>query len=407
MHAQSATRKRWVYAEHARRKMTIDEKEDSPSTVHDHLTAELLLTSECNMACSYCIAGGLPRATLSVENGKQAIDMFVRLSDGASSVEIVLTGGEPFLVFPLAERLIRYAEEQTRAAGIDSTFVIKTNGTILNDAIIDFIHLHGLKVVVSIDGIPSVHDRHRRTKQNAPTHSLVLQNLMELLKLDIQCVASVTVHPDACGMLFDSICQLHTIGIEQIDVGPAYDTVNWSESDVATLIDSIMAISRYTREVRSAGSRLEVGPIYRSTEHVGEVLKDIWGCRAASTNLAFMPNGQITGCSALAMLTTRYPWLIIGDIASGMYGDALNQFLEIAQAGEQQRSHCHSCEAARNCAGGCLAINLAQNGSPFSPPQFYCRAISIIPLAWRYVWDDGTECGAPMKRRKGTREANS
>ncbi len=347
------------------------------------------------MACSYCIAGDLPQATLSVEDGKQAIDMFVRLSDGASSVEIALTGGEPFLVFPLAERLIRYAEEQTRAAGMDPTFVIKTNGTILNNAIVDFIHLHRLKVIVSIDGIPSVHDRHRLTKQSVPTHSLVLQNLIALLKHDIQCVASVTVHPDACVMLFDSVCQLHKIGIEQIDVGPAYGTVNWSESDVGTLIDSILAISRYTREVRSMGSRLEVGPIYRSTEHVDEVLKDTWGCRAASTNLAFMPNGQITGCSALAMLATQHPWLIIGDIASGVSTDALNQFLKTAQAGEQHRSHCHSCQAAPNCAGGCLAINLAQNGSPFSPPLFYCRAISIIPSAWRYVWDDVTECGAP------------
>jgi uncharacterized protein len=372
--------------------MTIERKETSVPKVHDHLTAELLLTSDCNMACSYCIARDLPHATLSIEDGQEAIDLFIRLGEGASSAEITLTGGEPFLVFPVVERLIYHAEEQTRTAGMDSSFVIKTNGTILNDAIMDFICAHQLKVVVSIDGAPNVHDRHRLTKQHCPTHSIVLRNLTALLEHDVQCVASVTVHPDACATLFDNVRQLHEIGIEHIDVGPVYGTVNWSESDIGALVDSILYSGRYIREVHAAGGRLEVGPVYRSTEHVGGVLDDSWGCHAASTNLAFMPNGQIVGCSSLAMLATRYPELIIGDIVGGVFTDALDRFLELAQAGVQLRPNCQSCETAPNCTGGCLAINLSQNGTPFSPPYFYCRTISMIPVAWRYAWDDETQC---------------
>jgi len=131
-----------------------------------------------------------------------------------------------------------------------------------------------------------------------------------------------------------------------------------------------------------------VGPLYRFSEHLGGVLKDSWGCHAASTNLAFMPNGQIVGCSSLAMLATQYPELIIGDVVAGIYTDALNRFLELAQAGLQRRPYCQRCEAAPNCTGGCLAINLSQNGTYFFPPSFYCRTISIIPTAWSYAWDD-------------------
>jgi len=363
-------------------------KETSVSGVHDHLTAELILTSDCNMACSYCIARGLPKATLSIEEGKEAIDLFIRLGGGASSAEITLTGGEPLLVFPLAERLICYAEEQTRAAGMDPSFVLKTNGTILNDTIIDFICEHRLKVVISIDGVSGIHDRHRLTKQHYPTHSIVLRNLIVLLERNVECVASATIHPDACSSLFDNVYQLHEIGINRIDVGPAYDTVKWSEPDVSTLIDSLLDIGRYIRNVRSSGGELEVGPVYRFTEHIGGVLKDSWGCHAGSTNLAFMPNGQIVGCSSLAMLAARFPELIIGDIVHGMYTEALDRFLEIAQADVHRRPYCKSCETALNCTGGCLAINLSQSGSPFSPPRFYCRTISMIPTAWRYAWDD-------------------
>jgi uncharacterized protein len=380
--------------------MTTVGKEISVPRVHDHLTAELMLTSDCNMACSYCIARDLPQATLSIEDGQKAIDLFIRLGNGASSVEITLTGGEPFLVFPLAERLVCHAEEQTRAACMDVSFVVKTNGTILNDAIIDFIHVHRLKVVVSIDGPPNIHDRHRLTKQHYPTHSIVLRNLTSLLEHDVECVASVTAHPDACATLFDNVRQLYEIGIEHIDIGPVYGTVNWSEADIGSLVNSLLDSGRYMREVTSSGGRLEVGPLYRASEHVGGVLKDSWGCHAASTNLAFMPNAQIVGCSSLAMLAARYPELVIGDIVDGVNTDALERFLELAQADAKQRPHCQSCEAAPNCTGGCLAINLSQNGDPFSPPYFYCRTISMIPVAWGYAWNGETQCSALHSGRK-------
>ena len=363
--------------------------------MHDHLTAEFLLTSACNMSCSYCIGRELPTATLSIEDALKAFDLFTWLAEGASSVEITLTGGEPLLVFPVAESLICHAEERTRAEGIHSTFVIKTNGTILTEAVRTFIRDHRIKVVVSIDGSAIVHDRHRRTKQHCETHALVLQNLKALLQDGVHCVGSITVHPNTCGSLLDSVREIHEIGLEQIDVGPAYGTVSWSDADTGVLVDCILDIARYMRQVDSAGGRLEVGPVYRDTEHVGGVLKDNWGCHAASTNVAFMPNGQIAGCSSLAMLAARYPELIIGDILGGVNRDAVARFLELAQAGVQRRPDCQSCEVAPNCTGGCLAINLSQNGAPFSAPHFYCRTIAVIPLAWECSWGQKNDVRVP------------
>lgn len=376
-----------MHTEQAGRQMMPKVDERPASSVHDHLSAELLLTSDCNMACSYCIARWLPKGTLSIEDGRKAIDLFIWLAEGASFVEITFTGGEPLLVFPVTERLISHAVALTRAAGMNAAFIVKTNGTIMSQVVRAFMREHRIKVVVSIDGSAIVHDRHRITKQRCRTHSVVLENLKVLMQDDVECVASITVHPDDCGALTDSVRQLHESGIEQIDVGPAYGTVHWSEADTDTFLASLLDIARYMRQVRSSGGKLEVGPMYRGTEHVGGVLKDSWGCHAASTNVAFMPNGQIAGCSSLAMLAARYPELIIGDIASGVNSEAVERFLELAQAGVQQRPDCQCCATGPNCTGGCLAINLSQNDEPFSAPQFYCRTMSMIPAAWKYAWD--------------------
>ena len=355
---------------------------------HEHVTGEFLVTSECNMACSYCIARELPKATFGIEDCRKAVDLFTWLAQGAKSAEITLTGGEPFLFVPVVEQLIQHAKATTQANGITATFVVKTNGTILSKALTDFLREHAVKVVVSIDGPAGVHDRHRVTKAHAPTNSIVIRNLKTLLECEVDCVASLTVHPDTCDELCESVRELYGMGIEHIDVGPAYGTVTWSEKQAGTFVESLLGIARFMRDVRLAGGRLEVGPMYRESEHVGGMLKDRWGCHAASSNIAFMPNGQIAGCSSLAMLVTRYPDLVIGDIASGIDDDCAAHVIALSQAAVGLRKGCQGCDSSVNCSGGCLAINLSQNGLPFSPPPFYCRAISAIPAAWRLAWSD-------------------
>lgn len=147
-----------------------------------------------------------------------------------------------------------------------------------------------------------------------------------------------------------------------------------------------MGVAGYVREVHNKGGNLDVGPFYRESEHIGGILADCWGCHAASTHLAFLPNGQITGCSVLAMMANRFPELILGDVFGGIEQQAVDHMIGLAQAIVEQRSLCHECHAASNCTGGCLAINYATTGIPLLPPPIYCSIIAAIPTAWQKAW---------------------
>jgi radical SAM protein with 4Fe4S-binding SPASM domain len=182
------------------------------------------------------------------------------------------------------------------------------------------------------------------------------------------------------------------MGVTQCHFGPVYGTVSWSDAEIASFVDVFMEIARYIRQVVSAGGTLEVGPLYRSCENVGGVLKDAWGCGSASTNIAFLPSGQIAGCSSLGMIARRFPELIIGDIVEGINGDAAARFLAVAQAGLEQRPDCQGCATASNCNGGCLAINLSDRRNPFWAPRFFCRTIAAIPGAWECAWERENAC---------------
>lgn len=318
--------------------------------------------------------------------GHKAIDLFVYLAHGASDIEFTFTGGEPLLAFSVVEELTKYAHKRAGEAGMESRFILKTNGTRLDADIIGFLKNYQVKVVVSIDGIQSVHDRFRRHKNGTDTHAKVCRNLSVLLREGVPCVASMTVHPDTVSMVAVGVRFLYELGVEQVDIGPVYDTAVWSTGQCLRWVQSLIETAEYVRHVHLNGGRLDVGPFYKNSDHRNGVLTDRWGCHAATSNLAFLPTGKITGCSALGMMQDRFPEVVLGDVADGLNQQAVDRLVGLAQASHNARSTCRECPTASNCTGGCLAINLGTNGKAFMPPEFYCSTIAAIPEAWDKAW---------------------
>jgi uncharacterized protein len=358
------------------------------TAVHDYLSCELLLTSACNMNCTYCIARNMNSATMGLKLGKKAIDMFVFMSGGAKLLEFIFTGGEPLLHFDTFSQLTHYAERAVHGAGMDVGFILKSNGLLLHEEAKNFLVEHDIKAVISIDGHPAVHNRYRKSVSGEPTQHVVARNLKDLLLRGVSCVASFTVHPNQSLNILENVRYLYELGANRIDIGPVYGTVAWNDRDIFRFTNSLQAVAKYMRDVRSQGGNLEVGPLFSESEHVGSILSDQWGCGAGLTKLAFLPNGQIAGCSSLAMLATAFPNLIIGDVDNGLQDSALQGLLQQSQADVRYRPSCQKCETASNCAGGCLAINYAVGTTPFSPPAFYCKTIHSISKAWEIAWGE-------------------
>jgi MoaA/NifB/PqqE/SkfB family radical SAM enzyme len=120
--------------------------------------AKLELTHACNLRCGFCYTDS-PRHTLS-RTPDLADEAWLAIADQAAElgvIEVVLTGGEPFLrrdlVFALLERL------EQRGVGL----TLNTNGWFVDDAVADRLaRLDGLQVDISIDGAtPALHDASR------------------------------------------------------------------------------------------------------------------------------------------------------------------------------------------------------------------------------------------------------
>ncbi len=66
---------------------------DTHPTAREFLACELILTTSCNIHCTYCIAHSMGNSRMDSETWQAAVDMFVDLSRGAKLLEITFTGG--------------------------------------------------------------------------------------------------------------------------------------------------------------------------------------------------------------------------------------------------------------------------------------------------------------------------
>ncbi|MCD6505133.1 radical SAM protein [Candidatus Poribacteria bacterium] len=148
----------------------------------------LNVTEDCNMRCRYCIYSGSYKGMrkhnkkyMSFQTAKKAIDQLLEHSFDRrknKQINIGFYGGEPLLNFKLIRESIEYVESRIDPDLI--TYNITTNGTVLNDRIIDFLIAHDVNLLVSLDGPKHRHDRYRVFPDGRGSFDIVVRNLMRI-----------------------------------------------------------------------------------------------------------------------------------------------------------------------------------------------------------------------------------
>ena len=121
----------------------------------------LHIAHDCNLRCGYCFAGtgdfGGHRALMSKEIAEQAIDFAIAGSKNRHNLEIDLFGGEPLMNVPVVKHVINYARKREIDADKNIKLTLTTNGTLLNDDIVDFLNRNRVMLVLSLDGKKTTH----------------------------------------------------------------------------------------------------------------------------------------------------------------------------------------------------------------------------------------------------------
>ena len=146
---------------------------------------ELLITTKCNMNCSYCFEKNKSNKSMS----KESIDDFV---SNLSTASIMIFGGEPLMVMDkivyiydeISKLDINEAQKKDILNSMTSKVSLITNGTLIEKNIEDLKRLN-IGLQISLDGPEEINDLCRIYMDGRGTYNDIINNIEVCIKNDI------------------------------------------------------------------------------------------------------------------------------------------------------------------------------------------------------------------------------
>jgi len=153
----------------------------------NQLTLEI--TQNCNLRCKYCVYGedyfyyrSRSNKKMEYEVTKKGIEYVFNIINERNKKEFSLSfyGGEPLLNFEIIKKIVEYSKKLFNKWKL--RFSITTNGTLIDEEIINFLVLNNFQVLISLDGPKDVHDAKRIFTNGKGSFELIMDNLRKILK---------------------------------------------------------------------------------------------------------------------------------------------------------------------------------------------------------------------------------
>jgi len=206
------------------------------------------VTKECNCNCLYCYEEDKVSTYKWDGDLKIYIDELL-LNNKLDCFNIEFLGGEPLLAFDLIVKTYNYIESKSREQGFNvDSYMITTNGTIINNEIISFLKRAKVLISLSIDG-DLFSNQLRLSKENdTNTHDEVIKTIEILKQNDIQFGVHLVVHHYNVHLLCKNIIYLHNIGATHIGIGTVEKTMVIDDKYCELFLKGMREVSDYITE---------------------------------------------------------------------------------------------------------------------------------------------------------------
>lgn len=304
----------------------------------------LVLTHQCNLACSYCYAGEKFNRHMSDETAWGGLKL---LFTGAKHLELSFFGGEPFLRYQTMVQTCRAARRAAERLGKTLSIQVTTNATILEEKQLRFLEEYRVWTAFSVDGPEEIQDRARPFTNGRGSGKLVWRNIERALERLTRVHILMVVSPQTVEHLLPAVERLYRAGASRISLLPDLEA-DW-EPVKETVQDAWARLAR-----ASLLSMLTDQPLYLSPfssyfpAQEGPAVESGGKCDFGGDQVTIAPSGNFYPCARLVG-TDRRTDVRVGSLQSG-YDQTAAQALK--QCGEEAM-------ARGGCGkGGCQCIAL-------------------------------------------------
>ena len=335
---------------------------------------ELILTSNCNLRCSYCFEKDKQPQDMSDEVAFRAVDFLFDVSRDVKDVGILLFGGEPMLRMDLIEKVHRYATDEAKAAGKRINWSMTTNGTLIDAEKAEWLARHQVKYLLSMDGGRNDNDRYRHFPNGQGTFDFLMRRLPVMKRYQGWLGVKMSVVPEALATLSGGIRELSEAGINQFLVGYAHG-LPWTDGDLSNYELAMKELCELCLEMKYHKRHFRMAT-YEEESLKKRFEEQMFGCGAGRGRFCVDPWGDLYGCSKLATIHgPRKGILPMGNVFQGFTAINNRRQLLITELGPRRR--CAACELTRTCSGGCPAINHSCTDDIFTCDTLSCKLTFI------------------------------
>jgi len=311
----------------------------------------ICLTQRCNLSCAYCYIGKRSME-MSPLIGEQVVNFIFANTPPDERINIGYFGGEPLLSFDLLKFITNAVESHPAFTADRVQLAVVTNGTILNDRIVDYLTSHNISFCLSCDGPQQVQDAFRRFPDGRSSSPVVEQTLQQALTAFPVVLVNAVYHPTTFRLLPRTVDYFASLGINQIYLNADY-SARWSRQDLESIYAVYGQIGQRYVDHYLRGRPLfisvvdsKIAVILRGGYHAGE------RCQMGRAEMAFTPDGSIYPCERL--IGNRSGEHCIGNVATGV-----KPLLPLCMIGPRSNANdeCRTCGIAEYCMNWCGCSN--------------------------------------------------
>lgn len=328
----------------------------------------MLLTNDCNLACSYCFESNKGKDYMPKEMALDILKATYNQVDPMAGIfTLNMFGGEPLMNWETFKAVCDYVLENNLKIRITAT----TNLTLLTDEMIDYIDELSIPVLVSVDGIKEVHDKHR-----CNSFDKVIENMKKLIDRDLGYLieARMTVAPDTAKYMYESVKMLVDLGINNIANVPASD-LEWDAQSIQDYKDNYEKILDMYIDILNDETNKRNISLYKVDQALNLALEpikeDTSMCNIGNPRWVIVDwKGDIWPCPDYP--TTDNVDLIAGKIGNFYTGVDETKVDPKPMVATYELERCNGCKAISICKSGCPYENYTKNGKFNEPTIGYC-----------------------------------
>ena len=328
----------------------------------------MLLTNDCNLACSYCFESNKGKDYMPKEMALDILKATYNVVDPMAGIfTLNMFGGEPLMNWDTFKAVCDYVLENNLKIRITAT----TNLTLLTDEMIDYIDELSIPILVSVDGIKEVHDKHR-----CNSFDKVIENMKKLIDRDLGYLieARMTVAPDTAKYMYESVKMLVDLGINNIANVPASD-LDWDTQSIQDYKDNYEKILDMYIDILNDETNKRNISLYKVDQALNLALEpikeDTSMCNIGNPRWVIVDwKGDVWPCPDYP--TTDNVDLIAGKIGNFYTGVDETKVDPKPMVATYELERCKGCEAISICKSGCPYENYTKNGKFNEPTIGYC-----------------------------------